>query len=77
MTAPVVGIIMGSKSDWATMEAASKVLTELGVAHESRAGTGGRATWRDRAIVLGAIALFLAVIAAVIYAIARLLRWLG
>jgi 5-(carboxyamino)imidazole ribonucleotide mutase len=27
---------MGSKSDWATMKAASEILTELGVAHESR-----------------------------------------
>lgn len=32
--APRVGIIMGSKSDWATMKLASDVLTELGVAHE-------------------------------------------
>ncbi|MBZ0232936.1 MAG: 5-(carboxyamino)imidazole ribonucleotide mutase [Deltaproteobacteria bacterium] len=35
-TAPLVGIIMGSKSDWATMEHASKLLTELGVPHECR-----------------------------------------
>ena len=34
--APVVGIIMGSKSDWATMKAASDTLTELGVAHECK-----------------------------------------
>ena len=34
--APVVGIIMGSKSDWATMRLASETLTELGVPHESR-----------------------------------------
>ena len=33
---PVVGIIMGSKSDWATMKLASDTLTELGVAHESK-----------------------------------------
>ncbi len=33
---PLVGIIMGSKSDWPTMELASGVLTELGVAHECR-----------------------------------------
>ncbi len=33
---PKVGIIMGSKSDWATMKAASEILTELGVPHESR-----------------------------------------
>ena len=31
-----VGIIMGSHSDWATMKHAAEVLTELGVAHETR-----------------------------------------
>jgi 5-(carboxyamino)imidazole ribonucleotide mutase len=30
----VVGIIMGSKSDWPTMEAAAKALDELGIAYE-------------------------------------------
>ena len=34
--APLVGIIMGSKSDWATMRLASETLTELGVAHECK-----------------------------------------
>lgn len=33
---PVVSIIMGSKSDWPTMEAASQTLDEFGVDHESR-----------------------------------------
>jgi len=33
---PVVSIIMGSKSDWETMRAASEMLTEFGVAHENR-----------------------------------------
>jgi len=32
---PLVGIIMGSTSDWPTMEHASKVLTELDVPHEN------------------------------------------
>jgi 5-(carboxyamino)imidazole ribonucleotide mutase len=32
----VVGIIMGSKSDWATLKLASDTLTELGVAHECK-----------------------------------------
>jgi len=32
----VVGIIMGSQSDWPTMKDASLILTELGVAHETR-----------------------------------------
>jgi 5-(carboxyamino)imidazole ribonucleotide mutase len=31
-----VSIIMGSKSDWETMRSASDMLTEFGVAHESR-----------------------------------------
>ncbi|MBV9833412.1 MAG: AIR carboxylase family protein, partial [Alphaproteobacteria bacterium] len=33
---PVVGIIMGSQSDWATMRHAAETLTALGVAHETR-----------------------------------------
>ncbi|MFM8939150.1 MAG: AIR carboxylase family protein, partial [Phenylobacterium sp.] len=31
-----VAIIMGSRSDWPTMERAAAVLSELGVAHEVR-----------------------------------------
>ena len=31
---PLVGVIMGSKSDWETMEHASVTLEQLGVAHE-------------------------------------------
>jgi len=33
---PLVGIIMGSKSDWETMRQAEDVLTQFGVTHESR-----------------------------------------
>ncbi len=33
---PVVSIIMGSKSDWDTMRAASEMLADFGVPHESR-----------------------------------------
>ena len=36
MTAPLVGIVMGSDSDWEVMQHASRRLHELGVAHESR-----------------------------------------
>jgi 5-(carboxyamino)imidazole ribonucleotide mutase len=32
----IVGVIMGSDSDWPTMRAASEALTEFGVAHEVR-----------------------------------------
>jgi 5-(carboxyamino)imidazole ribonucleotide mutase len=33
---PLVGIIMGSKSDWETMKHADAILTEFGVAHECK-----------------------------------------
>ncbi|MEX2673729.1 MAG: 5-(carboxyamino)imidazole ribonucleotide mutase [Phycisphaeraceae bacterium] len=33
---PVVGVIMGSKSDWPTMKHAADVLEEFGVAHEAK-----------------------------------------
>ncbi len=33
---PLVGIIMGSSSDWETMRHAAELLAELGVAHEVR-----------------------------------------
>ncbi|APZ95954.1 5-(carboxyamino)imidazole ribonucleotide mutase [Fuerstiella marisgermanici] len=33
---PVVGVIMGSRSDWETMEGAVELLKEFGVAHECR-----------------------------------------
>ena len=33
---PQVGIVMGSKSDWPTMELASNILNELGVGHENK-----------------------------------------
>lgn len=32
--APLVGVVMGSDSDWSVMSAASEVLTEFGVPHE-------------------------------------------
>jgi 5-(carboxyamino)imidazole ribonucleotide mutase len=34
--APLVGVIMGSKSDWETMRHASELLNEFGVPHECR-----------------------------------------
>ena len=36
VVSPVVSIIMGSKSDWETMQAASEMLKEFDVAHECR-----------------------------------------
>src|SRR6187399_2697865 len=35
-SAPVVGVIMGGKSDWETLKHAADVLTQFGVAHECR-----------------------------------------
>jgi len=35
-TKPLVGIVMGSKSDWDTMRPAADILTEFGVPHERR-----------------------------------------
>jgi 5-(carboxyamino)imidazole ribonucleotide mutase len=36
MAQPVVGVIMGSRSDWETMQHACATLDELGVAYETR-----------------------------------------
>lgn len=36
MNQPLVGIIMGSQSDWDTMRHAAQVLEDLGIAHETR-----------------------------------------
>ena len=36
LAAPLVGLVMGSRSDWETMAAAESVLVELGVPHEVR-----------------------------------------
>jgi 5-(carboxyamino)imidazole ribonucleotide mutase len=33
---PLVGVVMGSRSDWETMRHAADVLAELGIPHESR-----------------------------------------
>ena len=33
-TQPLVGVIMGSKSDWETMSAADQVLSDFGIPHE-------------------------------------------
>lgn len=32
---PLVGVVMGSKSDWETMRHAAEMLSELGIGHES------------------------------------------
>jgi len=35
-SAPLVGVIMGSQSDWATMNHCGEILDRLGIAHEAR-----------------------------------------
>ncbi len=35
-TTPLIGVIMGSKSDWETMREAAQTLAQFGVAHECR-----------------------------------------
>ena len=51
---PLVGIIMGSTSDWETMKPAAKVLEEFGVPYEAKAMSAHRtpkavAAWADDA----------------------------
>jgi 5-(carboxyamino)imidazole ribonucleotide mutase len=46
MTQPLVGIIMGSRSDWATMRPAAETLEALGVAHESKVVSAHRTPQR-------------------------------
>ena len=46
MHGPRVGIIMGSRSDWATMCHAATTLTVLGVAHETRVVSAHRTPQR-------------------------------
>src|SRR3954468_11043921 len=46
MSQPLVGIVMGSRSDWATMRHASEVLEALGVAHESKVVSAHRTPQR-------------------------------
>jgi 5-(carboxyamino)imidazole ribonucleotide mutase len=39
---PLVGILMGSKSDWETMQATTKILNEFGVANEAKVASAHR-----------------------------------
>ena len=49
--APLVGVVMGSRSDWQTMRHTSEALTSLGVAHEVRVVSAHRTP--DRLIRYG------------------------
>ena len=55
---PLVGIVMGSSSDWETMKAAAKMLEEFGVAYEAKAMSAHRtpkavAAWTEAAAANG------------------------
>ena len=62
--APLVGIIMGSRSDWETMRHAAETLTRLGVAHEVRVVSAHRTPQRLYDYAAGAVARGLQVIIA-------------
>ena len=49
---PIVGIVMGSQSDWPTMRRAAEILGELGVAYEARIVSAHRTP--DRLYAYGA-----------------------
>jgi 5-(carboxyamino)imidazole ribonucleotide mutase len=42
VSSPIVGVIMGSKSDWETMRHASDMLTQFGIPHECRVASAHR-----------------------------------
>ena len=55
---PLVGIVMGSTSDWETMKVAAKVLQEFGVPYEAKAMSAHRtpkavAQWTENAAANG------------------------
>jgi 5-(carboxyamino)imidazole ribonucleotide mutase len=52
--APLVGVIMGSQSDWATMRHAADILDRLGVPHETRIVSAHRTPDRLRDYAAGA-----------------------
>jgi len=63
-TAPLVGIVMGSKSDWETMRQASETLDQFGIAHEKRVASAHRAPMLVHEFASGAEARGLKVIIA-------------
>jgi 5-(carboxyamino)imidazole ribonucleotide mutase len=54
VSAPLVGIIMGSQSDWPTLKPAADLLKELGVAHECKIVSAHRTPDRMYAYAKGA-----------------------
>jgi 5-(carboxyamino)imidazole ribonucleotide mutase len=64
MTDPLVGIIMGSRSDWETMRHAAETLEKLGVAHEAKVVSAHRTPQRLYDYATGAAARGLKVVIA-------------
>jgi len=62
--APLIGIIMGSRSDWETMRHAADILAEFGVPHETRIVSAHRTPQRLYDYAQGAAARGLRVIIA-------------
>jgi 5-(carboxyamino)imidazole ribonucleotide mutase len=62
--APLVGVVMGSRSDWETMRHAAEMLERLGVPHEARVVSAHRTPERLFAYAKGAAARGLQVIIA-------------
>ncbi len=65
MAATLVGIVMGSTSDWETMKAAAKMLEEFGVTYEAKAMSAHRtphqvAEWAESAAARGTKAIIAA-----------------
>ena len=56
MTAPLIGLIMGSQSDWATLRVASELLDALGIPHETKIVSAHRTPDRLYAYAKGAAA---------------------
>jgi 5-(carboxyamino)imidazole ribonucleotide mutase len=63
-TRPLVGIIMGSKSDWETMSQAADILSRFGVSHESRVLSAHRSPALTAEYAAGAVGRGLEVIIA-------------
>jgi 5-(carboxyamino)imidazole ribonucleotide mutase len=63
-SAPLVGVIMGSRSDWETMRHAAEVLDSLGIPHETRVVSAHRTPERLFDYARGAAARGLRVIVA-------------
>ncbi len=55
-TAPLVGLIMGSRSDWETMRHAAEMLDALGIAYETRVVSAHRTPRRLYDYATGAVA---------------------